>query len=276
MFLVRFWGVRGSIPVPGPSTAEMGGNTTCVEVRAGSEIIIFDAGTGLRELGCELMAELPVSAKMFFTHVHWDHIQGFPFFGPAFINGNRFDLYGAQKVTHSLSEILTGQMEFPNFPVSLEAMGSRMHFHDIDEGEHVAVGGATVSNTFLNHPGGIIAYRVDYQGQSVVFATDTEHYSCLDQKLVTLARGADVLIYDAMYTPDEYSGQGGMMPRTGWGHSTWEEGVKVARAAGVRSLVLTHHDPDHDDAFVREIEATAREAFPRTQVAYEGLVLDLM
>ena len=135
MFLVRFWGVRGSIPVPGPSTAEIGGNTTCVEVRVGSEIIIFDAGTGLRELGCELMSELPVSVKMFFTHVHWDHIQGFPFFGPAFIQGNRFDLYGGNKVTHSLSEVLSGQMEFPNFPVSLEAMGSRMHFHDLSEGE---------------------------------------------------------------------------------------------------------------------------------------------
>ena len=189
MFLVRFWGVRGSIPVPGPTTVEVGGNTTCVEVRAGSEIIIFDAGTGLRELGCELMAELPVSVKLFFTHVHWDHIQGFPFFAPAFGKGNRFDLYGGRKVTASLSEILSGQMEFPNFPVSLDAMGSRMHFHDLHEGEIVSAGGATVTNTNLNHPGGVIAYRVDYQGHSVVFATDTEHYSCLDEKLVNLARG---------------------------------------------------------------------------------------
>ena len=275
MFLVRFWGVRGSIPVPGHTTVEMGGNTTCVEIRAGSEIIIFDAGTGLRELGCELMAELPVSVKLFFTHVHWDHIQGFPFFAPAFVKGNRFDLYGGRKVTASLSEILSGQMEFPNFPVSLDAMGSRMNFHDLHEGEVVPAGGATVTNTNLNHPGGVIAYRVDYQGHSVVFATDTEHYSCLDEKLVTLARGADVLIYDAMYTPEEYAGDTGEPPKTGWGHSTWEEGVRVARAAGVRNLVLTHHDPDHDDDQVRAIEAAAQEAFSESQAAYEGLVLDL-
>ena len=275
MFLVRFWGVRGSIPVPGPTTVEVGGNTTCVEVRAGSEIIIFDAGTGLRELGCELMAELPVSVKLFFTHVHWDHIQGFPFFAPAFGKGNRFDLYGGRKVTASLSEILSGQMEFPNFPVSLDAMGSRMHFHDLHEGEIVSAGGATVTNTNLNHPGGVIAYRVDYQGHSVVFATDTEHYSCLDEKLVNLARGADVLIYDAMYTPEEYAGDTGEPSKTGWGHSTWEEGVRVARAAGVRSLVLTHHDPDHDDDQVRAIEEAAQGAFSQTQAAYEGLVLDL-
>ena len=275
MFLVRFWGVRGSIPVPGPSTVEVGGNTTCVEIRAGSEIIIFDAGTGLRELGCELMAELPVSVKLFFTHVHWDHIQGFPFFGPAFIKGNRFDLYGGTKVTASLSEILSGQMEFPNFPVSLGAMGSKMNFHDLREGEIVPAGGATVTNTNLNHPGGVIAYRVDYEGHSVVFATDTEHYSCLDEKLVHLAQGADVLIYDAMYTPEEYAGATGEGPKTGWGHSTWEEGVRVARAAGVRSLVLTHHDPDHDDDQVKAIEASAQEAFSETQAAYEGLVLDL-
>ena len=275
MFLVRFWGVRGSIPVPGPTTVEMGGNTTCVEVRAGSEIIIFDAGTGLRELGCELMAELPVSVKLFFTHVHWDHIQGFPFFGPAFVKGNRFDLYGGRKVTNSLAEILSGQMEFPNFPVSLEVMGSRMHFHDLREGEVVSAGNATVSNTNLNHPGGVIAYRVDYDGHSVVFATDTEHYSCLDDKLVGLASGADVLIYDAMYTPEEYAGSVGDGPKTGWGHSTWEEGVRVARAAGVRTLVLTHHDPDHEDDQVRGIEASAQEAFKDTLAAYEGLVLDL-
>jgi len=253
----------------------MGGNTTCVEVRVGSEIIIFDAGTGLRELGCELMAELPVSVKLFFTHVHWDHIQGFPFFGPAFIKGNRFDLYGGRKVTASLAEILSGQMEFPNFPVSLDAMGSRMHFHDLHEGEVVSAGNATVTNANLNHPGGVIAYRVDYDGHSVVFATDTEHYSCLDDKLVGLARGADMLIYDAMYTPEEYAGTVGDGPKTGWGHSTWEEGVRVARAAGVRTLVLTHHDPDHDDSQVRDIEAAAQGAFEDTIAAYEGLVLDL-
>jgi phosphoribosyl 1,2-cyclic phosphodiesterase len=275
MFFVRFWGVRGSIPVPGPSTAQIGGNTSCIEIRAGSEILIFDAGTGLRGLGNILLRELPVVARMFFTHLHWDHIQGFPFFGPAFVKGNRFDLFGARKITSTLAETLAGQMNFPNFPVSLAEMAAQMNFHDLREGEAVACGDAVISNTQLNHPGGVFAYRVDFGGHSVVVATDIEHYSCLDQKLLALAEGADVLVYDAMYTPDEYAGANDTAPRTGWGHSTYEEGVKIARAARVRKLVLFHHDPDHDDATVRRIEATARQSFSETVAAYEGLTIAL-
>jgi phosphoribosyl 1,2-cyclic phosphodiesterase len=275
MFFVRFWGVRGSIPVPGPSTAQIGGNTSCIEVRAGSEILIFDAGTGLRGLGNLLLRELPVVARMFFTHLHWDHIQGFPFFGPAFVKGNRFDLFGARKITSTLAETLAGQMNFPNFPVSLNEMAAQMNFHDLREGEAVACGEAVISNTQLNHPGGVFAYRVDFGGHSVVLATDIEHYSCLDQKLLALADGADVLVYDAMYTPDEYSGANDMLPRTGWGHSTYAEGIKIARAARVRKLVLFHHDPDHDDGTVRRIEATARQSFSEAVAAYEGLTIAL-
>jgi phosphoribosyl 1,2-cyclic phosphodiesterase len=275
MFVVRFWGVRGSIPVPGPGTVRIGGNTSCIEIRAGSELLIFDAGTGLRRLGAELMNQLPIVARMFFTHVHWDHIQGFPFFVPAFLKGNRFDLFGARKLSNTLAETLSGQMNFPNFPVSLSEMAARMNFHDLHEGETVACGDAVITNTQLNHPGGVFAYRVDFGGHAVVVATDTEHYSCLDKKLVNLAEGADVLIYDAQYTPDEYQGNGESLPRTGWGHSTWEEGVKVAQAARVRQLVLFHHDPDHDDDAVRQIETLAREVFPKTTAAYEGLALQL-
>jgi len=275
MFSVRFWGVRGSIPVPGPSTVEIGGNTSCVEVRAGSEILVFDAGTGLRALGCQLMQELPVVARMFFTHVHWDHIQGFPFFAPAFIKGNRFDLFGARKLSNTLAETLAGQMNFPNFPVSLTEMAARMNFHDLHEGEAVACGDAVITNTQLNHPGGVFAYRVDFAGHAVVFATDTEHYSCVDQKLVNLAEGADLLVYDAMYTPEQYRGEGDLPPKTGWGHSTWEEGIKVAQAARVRQLVLTHHDPDHDDKAIRAMEASARTVFPGCLASYEGLAIRL-
>ncbi len=275
MFFIRFWGVRGSIPVPGPKTVNIGGNTSCIEVRAGSEILIFDAGTGIRALGNTLMRELPIVARMFFTHVHWDHIQGFPFFAPAFIKGNRFDLFGGRKISATLAETLAGQMNFPNFPVSLAEMAAQMNFHDLHEGEAVACGDAVISNKQLNHPGGIFAYRVDFAGHSVVLATDTEHYSCTDRKLTELAEGADVLIYDAMYTPDEYAGSAESMPRTGWGHSTWQEGVKVAREARVKKLVLFHHDPDHDDAAVREIEARARQVFPDSIAAYEGLALQL-
>lgn len=275
MFSVRFWGVRGSIPVPGPTTVKTGGNTSCIEVRAGSELLIFDAGTGLKRLGARLVGESPIVARMFFTHVHWDHIQGFPFFVPAFIKGNRFDLFGARKLSNTLAETLAGQMNFPNFPVSLTEMAAKMNFHDLHEGEAVACGDAVITNAQLNHPGGVFAYRVDFGGHAVVIATDTEHYSCVDPKLVGLAEGADVLIYDAMYTPEEYQGVGELHPRTGWGHSTWEEGVKAAEAAGVKQLVLFHHDPDHDDSVVRSIEARAQQAFPRTQAAVEGLALEL-
>lgn len=276
MFLVRFWGVRGSIPMPGPRTAQIGGNTTCLEVRAGNDLIIFDAGTGIRGLGNALLKEMPVQARMFFTHLHWDHIQGFPFFLPAFVRGNRFDLYGVRKLTNTLAETLIGQMNYPNFPVSLDEMGAQIDFHDLQEGESVTVGEAVVTNTLLNHPGGVHAYRVDYKGHSAVFATDTEHYSCLDPRLVKLAAGADLLIYDAMYTTDEYRGANGGLPRLGWGHSTWEEGVKVAREAQVGQLVLFHHDPDHDDETVHAIEAQAKAVFPRCCAAYEGLELHLL
>jgi len=275
MLKVRFWGVRGSIPTPGPTTVKVGGNTACVEVRCGTDLVILDAGTGLRGLGGALLKEMPVRAHLFFSHVHWDHIQGFPFFLPAFVNGNRFDLFGGRKITSTLAETLAGQMNFPNFPVSLTDMAAQMNFHDLREGEAVACGDAVISNKQLNHPGGVFAYRVDFGGHSVVVATDTEHYGCLDQKLVSLSEGADVLIYDAMYTPEEYEGSADLAPRTGWGHSTYVEGIRTARAARARKLVLFHHDPDHDDAFVRGIEARARREFPDAVAAYEGLVINL-
>ncbi len=275
MFFVRFWGVRGSIPVPGTATLKIGGNTSCIEIRAGSEILIFDAGTGLRGLGNQLMTEMPLTARMFFTHLHWDHIQGFPFFFPAFVKGNRFDLFGARKISSTLAEALAGQMNFPNFPISLGEMAAQMNFHDLHESETVACGDAVISNTQLNHPGGVFAYRIDFGGHSVVLATDTEHYSCLDHKLVDLAEGADLLIYDAMYSPEEYRGTELIQPRTGWGHSTYEEGIKVAKAARVRKLVLFHHDPDHSDSMVFHLQEQAKKLFPDTIAAQEGLMITL-
>ena len=275
MFRVRFWGVRGSLPIPGPATVEIGGNTTCIEVRAGSEILIFDAGTGMRALGNQLLNEGPLVARLFFTHFHWDHIQGFPFFLPAFSKGNRFDLFGSRKLSKTLAETLAGQMNYPNFPITLEEMAAQMNFHDLHEGEAVACGDAVVTNTQLNHPGGCFAYRVDFGGHAVVVATDTEHYACVDPKLASLAEGADLLIYDSMYRPEEYRGTNGMPPRTGWGHSTWEEGVRLCKAAHIRKLVLFHHNPDHDDAMVRSIEADAQKAFPDTVSAYEGLSIQI-
>ena len=276
---VRFWGVRGSIPSPGPQTAEIGGNTSCVQVSVGGRLLIFDGGTGLRILGNSLLDKMPIEAWIFFSHVHWDHIQGFPFFTPAFVRGNVIHLYGGVKVSGTLEETLAGQMENPSFPVHLSEMGAAMSFHDMYEGEVVKIpaadgthGTITITNTRGNHPNGVYAYRVDYQGASVMYATDTEHYAVIDPKLKKLATNCDLLIYDSQYTPEEYTGVGGM-PKLGWGHSTFEEAVKLAKAANVDKLVLFHHDPAQDDKAVREKERRARELFENCCAAFEGLVI---
>jgi phosphoribosyl 1,2-cyclic phosphodiesterase len=281
---ITFWGVRGSIPSPGPHTIEIGGNTSCVEVRAGKAILIFDGGTGLRMLGKQLLKEMPITAHLFFSHVHWDHIQGFPFFDPAFVAGNSIHLYGGNNVSRTLEETLAGQMDHPNFPVHLTAMGATMTFHDLHDGQIVEVddgvgGKLRVSTAPGNHPNGVRAYRVDQGGKSVMYATDTEHYAEIDKNLLALASaggGVDVLIYDSQYTPEEYAGTAGTgIPKVGWGHSTFVEAVKLTKAAGAKQLVLYHHDPMQDDAAVREKERRARELFPSSVAAHEGLVIEL-
>jgi phosphoribosyl 1,2-cyclic phosphodiesterase len=272
---ITFWGVRGSIPTPGPATVQIGGNTSCVEVRAGKAILIFDGGTGLRLLGKKLQKEGPVAAHMFFSHVHWDHIQGFPFFEPAFVAGNVFYLYGGCNLSRTLEETLAGQMDHPNFPVHLGSMAAHMNFLDMVEGEPLAIDDGEgdmvrVTGVRGNHPQGVFAYRVEHAGKAIVYATDTEHYEGrVDQKLVGLARDARLLIYDSQYTPEEYSA------KKGWGHSTFEEGAKLARLAGVQRLVLFHHDPTQTDAAVREKERRARALFGDALAAYEGLVLQV-
>ena len=278
MIEVRFWGVRGSIPTPGPTTVEIGGNTSCVEMRAGGRLLIFDAGTGIRMLGNALLREMPLEAYVFFSHVHWDHIQGFPFFTPAFVKGNVFHLHGGMKVSRTLEETLAGQMENPSFPVHLSEMVAKMTFRDLFEGEPLSIpstdgsGPVLITNTRGNHPNGVYAYRVEHEGHAVMYATDTEHYAVVDPKLKKLATNADVLIYDAMYTPEEYAGDKGM-PKLGWGHSTNEEAVKLAKAAGVKKLVLFHHDPMQDDAAVRDKERRTQALFPDCVAAFEGLHL---
>jgi len=279
---ITFWGVRGSIPTPGPNTVQVGGNTSCVEVRAGKAIVIFDGGTGLRMLGKKLFAEMPIEAHMFFSHVHWDHIQGFPFFEPAFVPGNVFHLYGGNNVSRTLGETLAGQMDHPNFPVSLTVMAAKMTFRDLNEGEVVEVddgegGSVAITNARGNHPQGVYAFRLEHAGKVFVYATDTEHYEGrMDDALLHLARGADVLVYDAQYTPEEYAGTAGTGgPKKGWGHSTFEEGARIAKAAGARQLVLFHHDPVQSDSAVRDKERRAKELFPNTIAAHEGLSIDV-
>ncbi len=272
---IRFWGVRGSIAAAGPETAQVGGNTSCVEVRvgagAGETLIVLDAGTGLRRLGESLRG--PVAAHLFLSHLHWDHIQGFPFFAPAYAPGNRIRLYAPERCATNgdVRAALDAQMRAPHFPVGLDAMRAELSFGAVAAGAQLVVGAATVQAAAAKHPNGCLAYRVAAGGRSVVYATDTEHDAAgrIDRQLLELARGADVLIYDAQYTADEYAG------KRGWGHSTAEEGARLAEAAGVSQLVLYHHDPTHDDWQIARIEAATRARFPATVAAREGLVLTL-
>lgn len=277
---IRFWGVRGSIPSPGPSTVRFGGNTSCVEVQVEDEILIFDGGSGLRMLGKDLFRRgvSQVYASIFFSHTHWDHIQGFPFFPQVFMPGNTFVLYGAKNVNTSLGQTMEGQMEGPNFPVMLKELQAKIEFQDLAEGEVLDIDlnpqkktrSLRVSWARLNHPGGVYAYRVDYRGKSVVYATDTEHLGgAIDMRLVALAKGADVLIYDSQYTPEEFG------TKLGWGHSTFQEGCAIAKHSGVKKLVLFHHDPERSDQGVLEIEARAKLLFPDVVAAYEGLVIEI-
>ncbi len=276
MCIVRFWGVRGSIPTPGPSTVKIGGNTSCVEVRCGNKLFIFDAGTGIRVLGNELLKEMPVTAYLFFSHVHWDHIQGFPFFVPAFIKGNRFELFGASHVTNTLEETLAGQMNYPNFPVTLDSMASEMIFHDITDGDIIRLDSVKIKARSLYHPGGVLGYRFEFNDIVITYATDTEPINGgFPEGLIDISQDADILIHDAQYLPEEYTGENGSPSKKGWGHSTYVHAVEVARRCNVKKLVLFHHDPSHDDATVEKIEKAAQRLFTETVAARESMEIRL-
>jgi phosphoribosyl 1,2-cyclic phosphodiesterase len=275
-FSIHFWGVRGSIACPGHETVRYGGNTSCVEMRVNGERLIFDGGTGLRVLGQKMLSDTPVKASLFFTHSHWDHIQGFPFFVPAFIPSNQFNIYGSIAPNGStIEQRLNDQMLHPNFPVPLQIMGAQLTFCDLAVGETVTIGDDIfVENALLNHPGEAIGYRVSCQGYAAAYITDTEHFpDRLDDNVLWLARDADVMIYDATYTDAEYHNK--TSSKVGWGHSTWQEAVKIAKAANVKQIVIFHHDPLHDDTFMDDIARQAAAAYPNTVVAQEGMILDL-
>jgi phosphoribosyl 1,2-cyclic phosphodiesterase len=268
---IRFWGVRGSIAVPGPGTAGIGGNTSCVEVRCGDAILILDAGTGIRGLGDLLLREGASSVDLLLSHLHWDHIQGLPFFAPAWVPGKRIAIHGAPSTSTpwvSLEQSIRQQMMPPHFPVSLADMRGAIAFDEVVPGVSASLAsGPSIRAARLGHPGGVLGWRIEHEGRSVVYATDTEHpASGVDPQLVLLARDADVLIYDAMYTEAEYAAS-----RVGWGHSTWEAGVAVAEAAGVSQLVLFHHDPMRDDDAVEAIERAASARRQGTIAAREGI-----
>jgi phosphoribosyl 1,2-cyclic phosphodiesterase len=267
---VRFWGVRGSLTTPGPQTARYGGNTSCVELRAGNEYIVFDMGSGLRELGQSLLSVPGVHASFFLSHYHWDHIQGLPFFGPAFADPNAtLNIYGATRGGKSVREILAGQMIHPYFPVSIGEMRAKLHFRSMESGGSVKVGPAVITAHEMSHPGGALAFRVETENCSLVYATDFEHGTPADDALLALCRNADMLIFDATYTDAEYS------RHKGWGHSTWSIGVRICKAANVKKLILFHHDPSHDDAKIDSIVREARRHFRATDAAKEGKVYQL-
>lgn len=269
---IRFWGVRGSIASPGPDTAAVGGNTSCVEVVCGKTRIVLDAGTGLRSLGNQLLREAqgqPLSLTLLLSHYHWDHIQGLPFFVPVYMKDTSLTIVGGANGVMNVKEALAHQMSVPLFPVRLDEVGARLATREVKMGETFDVGEAKVTVAKGNHPGGVMAYRVEHEGKSVVYATDTEHYACVDPALRALAQGADVLVYDSQYSPEEYR------TKVGWGHSTYVEGAELARAAGVGKYVLFHHDPMRTDAQVSDFEDRARALYASSVAAREGMEIDL-
>jgi phosphoribosyl 1,2-cyclic phosphodiesterase len=267
---VRFWGVRGSIPSPGADTVIVGGNTSCVEIVGGGTRLILDAGTGLRPLGDHLVAQRQTErVNLLLSHVHWDHVMGLPFFVPLYMPSTTIEVMTGP-AGPPLAQLLHRQMSAPMFPVDIRDVASRVVCRDLCEGERFAVGALSVEVARLRHPDPVYAYRIEYGGRSVVYATDTEHVDgCVDRSLVQLAGGADVLIYDAQYTPEEYPS------KVGWGHSTFAAGSDVALAAGVGTLALFHHDPRRTDDQVAGIVRRARERFPSTVAAREQLALAL-
>lgn len=272
--IVRFWGVRGSIATPGPDTKEVGGNTSSVEIVAAGKRFLLDAGTGLRNLGQSLLREGSVDATLLLSHYHWDHIQGLPFFVPLYQRSTTLEIVGGKNGLMSVQEALEHQMKAPVFPVRLDEVGATLQMREVSSGGAFMVGEAKVRVLRGNHPGGVCAYRIDADGSSVVYATDIEHYACVDEELRRFAEGADVLIYDSQYTEDEYAGRVGM-PKLGWGHSTYVAGCELARAAGVGQYLMFHHDPARTDAGVIELESAAQQLFAGSVAAREGMVLRL-
>jgi phosphoribosyl 1,2-cyclic phosphodiesterase len=274
-FAVKFWGVRGSIPTPGKTTVRYGGNTSCVEMLIGGRRLIFDGGTGLQELSKDLMQDLPDELYMFFTHYHWDHIQGFPFFLPAFTPGHKLKIYGSVPENgDSLRKHFIERVLHPNSPIPLDNLTDTIEFVDVKCGTTFELDDIKIETGPLNHPNTAMGYRITWNGKSIFYCTDTEHLpDCIDEHVLKLAQGADMLIYDAMYTDDEYHNP--KAPKIGWGHSTWQEGVKVAKAANVKTLVVFHHDPNHSDDFLDTLTPEVQAAHENSVLAREGMKLTL-
>ena len=286
-YSVTFWGTRGSIPTPGAHTARYGGNTPCVAVEgAGGGLVILDAGTGIRALGAKLVERQngAVTAEILLSHAHWDHIQGLPYFKPFFSPGNAVRIWGSQQGEVALEDILRQQMHPAVFPVPLDALSARLTVEHVGSGEF-PVGEFKVRSMRLRHPGTTLGYRLTPRegGASLAYMTDNElgpggSYAIgagWRKELVGFLKGVDVLIHDAMYTPEE------LKQHAGWGHSSYTEAVELAAEAQIRRLVLFHHEPEHGDADMDAVLAEARRAAKRVGgpaevlAAQEGLQLTL-
>ena len=285
-FLVRFWGTRGSIATPGPATVKYGGNTACTEVRCGQQLLILDAGTGIRSLGVSLMEEFanrPICGHIFVGHTHWDHIQGFPFFEPAFVPGNEFTIYSLRGAEKPLEKIFRGQMDGDYFPVRLSEMQAHLKFSELES--DVDLGGVRVSYVFLNHPGVAVGFRVRYEGRSLTYISDHETYGRLnpagrnpdpmDLEVANFAAHSDLLICEAQYSEAEYE------KKKGWGHSTFLDALERAAQARAKSMAIFHHDPSHDDVFLDGVEDFCQRTIQerdygfRCFLAREGMTVEL-
>jgi phosphoribosyl 1,2-cyclic phosphodiesterase len=267
--LIKLWGVRGSTPTPQPENMRYGGNTPCVEVRLNGHVYIFDCGTGFRNLGKSLAQEFAgrrLEAHIFLSHFHWDHIQGIPFFLPLYGGPENCFTFHSSKGRNSLRESLEGQMVDPYFPVEMSHMAASRNFCDLQEGR-LELADCVLETRRLNHPQGCVGFRLESEDGVLVYATDNEPGSAeFDSSVRQLAAGADVLIYDAQYLPEEYQAR-----RRGWGHSHWRDAVDVAVDSGTKQLLLFHHDPDHDDECIDRLVAEARTYFPNVDAAAEGM-----
>jgi phosphoribosyl 1,2-cyclic phosphodiesterase/ActR/RegA family two-component response regulator len=257
-FTIRFWGTRGSIATPGQETTKYGGNTACTEVRCGEQLLILDAGTGIRVLGQSLLREFkggPIKGHIFIGHTHWDHIQGFPFFAPAYNPSNEFAIYSLHGAEKPLDKVFRGQMDNDYFPVLLSEMKANLKFCELEAEVHL--GEIQVSYIFLNHPGLAVGFRISFAGRSLVYLSDHENYGRLtpggpspnpmDLEIARFAENAELLISEAQYTEEEYA------QKKGWGHSTFLDALERAAQAKVKRLAIFHHDPSHDDAFLDRI-----------------------
>lgn len=271
-FKLKFYGTRGSIPVCERNFQEFGGNTTCIAIESNDMIGILDAGTGIRNLGHDIMQrELKHKyITIAFSHFHWDHIQGLPFFEPAYSKDFKIQLMalGLGRRVQNLEKVFEDQMKEEYFPIELKKMGALFRFMLADKSAtHIL--GAEMSTCKLKHPGGCYGYKLSYDDKTIVICTDVEHGESIDPNVVEFARGADVLVHDAQYTDAE------LKEHKGWGHSSYTQALEVAEQSGVENLILTHHDPNHDDQFLTQIEKRCQDRLKTCTLAREGMTVEV-